>query len=101
MGEVEKAVDILKKAINRNPKFVQALATLGSAHLMSGDVEGCIEQCEKAVEIEPAFGPAYHNLALAHMEKKDFKKAVEYADKAVETGFEVPEEILKELEQYR
>jgi len=101
MGEVEKAVDILKKAINRNPKFVQALATLGSAHLLSGDLDGCIEHCEKAVEIEPAFGPAYHNLALAHMEKGDFKKAVEYVDKAVETGFEVPEEILKELEQHR
>ncbi|MFW6324621.1 MAG: tetratricopeptide repeat protein, partial [Desulfovibrionales bacterium] len=88
----------LKRALDLDPKFVQARGTLGSAFFMDGDYDECIRQSEMAVELQETFGPAYHNMGLAYLEKKDFAKARENFEKARKYGYEVPEKLLKEAE---
>jgi tetratricopeptide (TPR) repeat protein len=64
MGKYDEAVKCLKKAINRDPDFVQAHATLGSAHIMAKDYEEGIAASRKALELAPEFGPAWNNMGL-------------------------------------
>ncbi len=64
-------------------------------------MDDCIEVCEKALKLADNFGPAWNNLALCYTEKEDYKKAIECVDKAIETGFDVSDEFLKELEKHR
>ena len=92
---------MLQVAVKKDPKFVQALSTLGSAYLRQGKIEESIECSKKAVDIAPDFAVAHNNLAIAYLEKGEFKKAVEHCDKAVEFGFDVHPNFLKELEAYR
>ncbi|MBN2140616.1 MAG: tetratricopeptide repeat protein [Desulfovibrionaceae bacterium] len=97
-GEVEQAVKSLKKAVKYDPNFVQALATLGSAYFNQGELDLAVETLEKCLKIQPRFGPAWNNLALCHLERGDFASAGECVQKARESGYEVPEAVVKELE---
>jgi tetratricopeptide (TPR) repeat protein len=99
LGEADKAIQSLKRAIKYDNKFVQALATLGSAYFTVGDLEESAKALEAAVSIEPLFGPAWNNLALVSAEKGDWARAKECVAKAQETGYEVPEAFLKEIEE--
>ncbi|MGE4469795.1 MAG: tetratricopeptide repeat protein [Desulfovibrio sp.] len=99
MGETDKAVQSLKRAIKYDNKFVQALATLGSAYFTLGDLEEAAKALEEAVSLEPKFGPAWNNLALVHAEKGEWAQAKDCVGKAQESGYEVPEDFLKEIEE--
>lgn len=98
-GNVDEAIKNLTKAIVHNSKFVQAYATLANAYLMKGLVDESIETSLKALEVEPGFPVAYNNIAIAYLEKKEHKLAKKYADKAAEMGYEVPPEIVKEIDE--
>ena len=101
MGEVEKAIDMLKKAVKKDPVFVQAFSTLGSAYFCQGKIEECIGNNEKAIGIEPNFAVAHNNLAVAYFEKGEFKKAIHHCDRALEFGYEVHPELLEKLRVFR
>lgn len=100
MGKSTEAAKSLERAVKLDPKFVQALASLGGAYLAEGDPERCISVCERALAVEPMFGPAWNNLALAHLDLGKPEEAVRYVKKAQETGFEVNENVLKEVEPF-
>ncbi len=100
-GNVDKAIEALQKAIKFNQNFLQAYATLANAYLMKGLTEESIETNLKLLSIEPNFAIAHNNLAIAYIEKKEMELAVDHCDKAVELGYEVAEEILADLKDYR
>jgi tetratricopeptide (TPR) repeat protein len=91
----------LRRALSFDPKFVQARSTLASAYLMQGDVDGCIEQCRQVLAEQPTFGPAYNNLCLAYMQLEDYDQAIENCDLAIKYGYEMPQNILEELNPHR
>jgi Flp pilus assembly protein TadD len=95
---VDAAIQNLTKAINRDPDYVQALATLGSAYLTDKQYDEARKALNKALELAPAFGPAWNNMCLLELELGNIEKAREYAAKAEETGYELAEEVKKELE---
>ncbi len=99
--KVDEAIKMLKKAIIHNSKFVQAFTTLGTAYFMKGLVKEGIEANKEAVKIQPDFPIAHNNLAVAYLELKEYKKAVEHCDMALKLGYDVPAELLKELEAHR
>ena len=41
------------------------------------------------------------HLHLLNHQLKDYKKALEHCDKAVEFGYDIPEELIAELEPHR
>jgi tetratricopeptide (TPR) repeat protein len=60
-----------------------------------------IETNLKALKLHPDFAPAHHNLAIAYLEKGEAKAAIEHSERALELGYDVPAEILKEIEQLK
>lgn len=99
--KADEAIKMLQKAIVHNSQFVQAYTTLGTAYFMKGLVKESIEANKKAVKIAPNFPIAHNNLAVAYIELKDFKKALEHCDKAISLGYEMPQDIVNELESHR
>ena len=99
--KIDEAIKMLKKAIVHNSKFVQAFTTLGTAYFMKGLLEEAIEANKEAVKIQPDFPIAHNNLAVAYLELNDYKKACEHCDKAVDSGYDVPKELIAELESHR
>ena len=99
--KIDEAVKMLQKAIVHNSQFVQAFTTLGTAYFMKGLIKESIEANKKALKIASDFPIAHNNLAVAYLELKDHAKAIEHCDKAVELGYDIPQELIKELESYR
>jgi tetratricopeptide (TPR) repeat protein len=86
-GNIDEAIKALEKATTFNFRYVQA--------------DESIEANLKALKLHPDFAPAHHNLAIAYLEKGEAKEAIEHCEKAVALGYEVPPEILKEVEELK
>jgi Flp pilus assembly protein TadD len=53
---------------------------------------------KKTLEIDENFAVAHNNLAIAYLEKGNIEKASFHCNKARELGYEVPSEIISEIE---
>ena len=77
--EYEKAVRILEKFIEKNPRqnhcFVEF--TLANALYFSGRKEACLAHYRSAVEMSPVYGPAWVNLGQVAYELKHYGLAAE------------------------
>lgn len=100
-GNVDEAIKNLQKAIVHNTKFVQAYTTLANAYLMKGLVEESIQASLKALSIQPDFPVPHNNLGIAYLEKGEMEKAIAHFDQALAMGYEVPKELLQEVEPHR
>ena len=100
-GEVDEAIRALQKAITYNSSFIQAYTSLGNAYLMKGLVTESIEANLKAISLHPDFAIAHFNLVLGYLEKGEFDKAVEHCDRAKDLGYEVPPQVLAEVDAHR
>jgi len=100
-GNIDKAITALEKAVQYNDMFVQAYVTLANAYLFDGRIEKSIEANLKALEINPDFAVAHNNLAISYLQKNEFPKSIEHCDKAKALGYEVAQEILKEIDKHR
>ncbi|PID74014.1 MAG: hypothetical protein CSB33_00715 [Desulfobacterales bacterium] len=100
-GELEDAITALRKATAFNFRFVQAFASLASAYLMNGNIDESIETGHKVLELAPDFAVAHNNLAIAYMEQDDWEKAIAHCDRAISGGYDVPEEIRREIDAHR
>jgi tetratricopeptide (TPR) repeat protein len=74
---------------------------LANAYLIKGMIDESIETNLKALKLHPDFGPAHNNLAIAYLEKGEHQPAIEHCEKAVALGYEVPPEILKEIDRLK
>jgi len=76
-GEPEKGIELLKQAINLDPKGQNTaiFIRLSNAYFMLGDNDATIFWLQKIVDKEPADSSAYHNLAMAYAVKGDRDKA--------------------------
>ncbi|MEE9495821.1 MAG: tetratricopeptide repeat protein, partial [Desulfobacterales bacterium] len=74
---------------------------LANAYLIKGRIDDSIETNLKALKLHPEFGLAHNNLAIAYLEKGEHQAAIEHCEKAVASGYEVPPEILKEIEELK
>jgi tetratricopeptide (TPR) repeat protein len=90
-----------EKATTFNFRYVQAFANLANAYLIKGMIAESIEANLKALELHPDFAPAHNNLAIAYLEKGETRAAIEYCERALELGYDVPAEILKEIEELK
>ncbi|MCX8027043.1 MAG: tetratricopeptide repeat protein [Thermodesulfovibrionales bacterium] len=53
-GDINKAIELYKEAINKNPMFVKAYNALGEIYESLGDIQSAIRYYEIAHEISPA-----------------------------------------------
>lgn len=99
--KIDKAIKNLKKAIIHNKNFVQAYTTLGTAYFMKGLVPEAIKANLEAINVQPEFPVAHNNLAAAYLEIGEFDKAIGHCDKAEKLGFQVAQDLKKELAPHR
>jgi TolB-like protein len=76
-GEPQKAIELLKQAIDLEPKHPSELILLnmGEAYFMLGDNDATIEWFLKSLEINSAFPDPYAYLAMAYELKGEYSKA--------------------------
>jgi type IV pilus assembly protein PilF len=72
------------KALEINPKFVNALAGLGKTYIAMGRGSEAVATLEKAVKDYPRLGQLYLELARSYTLSSEYKKALDAYEKAVE-----------------
>jgi len=82
-GNVNKAIEHTRKALQIAPDFASAHHGLGIALLQSGDLTGAIMHLEKAVKLKPDYAIAHYNLATAYEEVGNFELAISHYTSAL------------------
>ena len=88
VGEADRAIPILQKAIEVNPNNAQAWAALGSAFLMNRDNETAIRHIEHGIKISPMDGRLavwWAFLSFAYLVEKNLEKALHAAHKGCQS----------------
>ena len=87
-GNYKEAIECFNKAIEENPKLVEAYLHRGYSKSQLGDIKGYLEDCNKAIEANDNYAEAYKIRAILKQEFndstgacEDFKKAISLGDK--------------------
>ena len=75
VGNNEKALEDLNKAIQVNPKFISAYLMRGDVKSAMGDYSNAISDYNIAIEIEPSDPDAYKNRGNAKVKLNDLAGA--------------------------
>jgi tetratricopeptide (TPR) repeat protein len=76
MGNRDKQIELISKAISLNPYVPAYHRNLGAGYYSQKEYLKAIESHLRAVEIEPGNGVNYHNLGSAFFRLKEYKKAI-------------------------
>ena len=83
-GELDKAINYLKRAIDILPNEYEVLRLLGVAHGVKGDAIAAVEYFTLAANEQPKDAMAWYNLGIAHrtlgnteISEQHFQKAIE------------------------
>lgn len=82
-GEYEKAIPLLKEAINSNPFNERAWFFLGYCYNVSGQINNAIESYKQAIRINPDLIEAYSCLANAHIEIGRHEDAIDFLKQVI------------------
>ncbi len=75
LGEYPAAIDVLKKVIDKEPKWVFAINELGMAYYKQGNYKDAIAQFKKATDKDAKFAQGYYNLAMANFKNGNIGEA--------------------------
>jgi len=89
IGELERALSDLDKAIEMNPKFPEAFNNRGIIYLRKDEVDKAIEDFTKAIEMNPNSPETYYNRGRAYLKIGEMDKVWLDADK----GYNLEREI--------
>jgi tetratricopeptide (TPR) repeat protein len=99
IGDLDKAVYYLTRAIQINPSFSQAYNNRGVVYQAKGYYDQAISDYSKAIELDSNYAQAYNNRAISYYFRKNYSKAWEDIRKAKALGFEVKPDFLDALKQ--
>jgi tetratricopeptide (TPR) repeat protein len=74
-GNLQEAIMHLKKAVDIDPEFTDALVNLAATNLMLQHPEAAIPPLESAIKSDPQCTLAYSNLAIAYLMQNKLKDA--------------------------
>lgn len=83
-GDLGKAVEEFKKAIEINPNYADAYHNLGNTYQQMGQIDAAVENYQKALSINPNLWQSYQNMAAISFNQGEFQKALENIKKALE-----------------
>jgi len=90
-GANAQAVDLVKSAVEANPKNASATNLLGEVYLATHDIPHAIETLTHATSMAPKWWPPYRNLALAKLAAKDPQGAIGAYEAGVKVAPTVPQ----------
>jgi len=82
-GEVDKAIESIRKAIDIYPQYAQAYNNLGVALISKGDPTGAERAFADALNINDKFVPAMINVARMRFKTQNLVQAAELVQKSV------------------
>ena len=83
-GELEKASEEFKKAIEINPNYGDAYHNLANTYTSLGQTDLAIENYQKALSINPNIWQSHQNLASIYYSIGNYQKAYDEISKAIE-----------------
>ena len=99
-GLWDEAIAEVSKAIELNPRFVEAYFARGGAYLEGkGQYDKAVSDFSKAIEINPGDADAYNNRGVAHYLNGDYDKAWKDVHKVESLGDQVHPDFLKALRE--
>jgi len=90
-GRQDEAIEHFHRALEINPRFVQAINNLGQAYEKKGRRAAAVEQYLEAIRIDPRFADARYNLGNIFAQQGLTKKAVEHYRLALQSRPADPE----------
>lgn len=81
--EPEERAKYYEKAVNANPKNLDAVINLGNALDELGDYDEALEYYNKALEIDSTCALVYNNRGYTYYKMKNYEKALQDYDKAL------------------
>ena len=94
----KEAESEFKKEIVLNPLFSSSYANLGLLYCKEGRPKDAVPLWLKALDLDRDDVSAIKNLAIYYYQEKEYEKAFRYVRRLIELGVEVPQEVLKTLE---
>ncbi len=82
--ESTQIIAAFSKAIQLNPKLVEAWKQRAEIYLNLGKYELAIKDYDKIIQLEPDYAGTYHDRAIAYKGLKDYSNAVRDLTKAIE-----------------
>jgi Tfp pilus assembly protein PilF len=83
IGQYEKAIDYLNKAINLNPNYAEPYYNRGTVYGHLGQYQRTIDDCNEALRLKPDYVNAYNNRGNAYAALGFYQKAIEDYNTAI------------------
>jgi len=83
LGQYEKAIDYLNKAINLNPNYAEPYYNRGTVYGRLGQFQRTIDDCSEALRLKPDYVNAYNNRGNAYAALGLYPRAIEDYNKAI------------------
>jgi len=90
-GELAAALDALRRATRRNPRYAGALSNLGMVLIESRHHDEGLALLERAIEVDPRHAGALNNLGVAMILGNNPVAAVKYLEAALEADPQLAE----------
>ena len=85
-GDLDRADELLSKALALDPDYAWARDQKGWVLLAHGRNDEAVAEYERALAVDPSFADAESGLGWVHLRLGEFDKSVEYLDKAIRTS---------------
>ena len=85
-GDLDKAIEEFKKAIDLNPGYGDAFHNLANIYLQQRKIDLAIENYKKATEINPNLWQSYSNLSGIYFRQENYQEAEKYINLAIEVN---------------
>jgi tetratricopeptide (TPR) repeat protein len=96
-----KAIRDYDKAIEVNPKYVNAYMARANSYRILGMYDKAIEDYNKVIELDPEYALAYNNRGISHEKMKRFQQAMKDYEKAAQLGSKESEQYLDYLKRIK
>jgi tetratricopeptide (TPR) repeat protein len=81
-GQTEQALNLLKRAVRKNPRDANLLLLRSTAHFMDGNLDAGRRDLERSLDLDPELRQAWLNRAALDLSERNYEGALEAFRKA-------------------
>lgn len=89
LGQNDKAIDILKEWLKKDPTDIETRLSIGNTHMLSGDYDAALDVFENVLAVDENNAAVLNNVAWIYQQKGD-KRMVEVAERAYDLDRDSP-----------
>ena len=83
-GDLDRAAERFRKALELAPEFVEACNNLGLVETERGSAEEATRHFQRAIELDPALSASYNNLGYVYFLQENYEEAIAMYQEAIE-----------------